>query len=385
MATLTLTASGDRSNRNSSGGSREETRKNNRTSSSSGNRNNVSNSALASAAAGAAALEEALGNLRNQANQYKNQANSYRDQYNEVKKKYDDVEDRYYYDIEGNRLSDDDAYYNQMYQQDPDKYYNEFMDPENTSAGRAYREMMDALEAQIAAAEAKYQAQIDSAVRELEYQKEGINDQFGTGAQQAYINKMLAQRDLPQQLASTGIQGGLTESSLLSLENEYSNNYNDLLKERNRSNNEVDLNIANVRANGAAAMAEAAANYQAQMAQLAYQQQMQAQQMRQQWAMQQAQLDQQRELAMLEMFGQTGTTPGSRSQAASSYYGNTSNPYAAEEEPVRSSSGSTWTQPITAGASALQEALNNRRTSRQTGLQQAVANGYNPFEQTPWW
>ena len=97
----------------------------------------------------------------------------------------------------------------------------------------------------------------------------------------------------------------------------------------------------------------------------------------------QAQLDQQRELAMLEMFGQTGTTPGSRSQAASSYYGNMSNPYAAEEEPVNTSTAVM--QAAQAGTSALQNALNNRRTSRQTGLQQAVANGYNPFEQTPWW
>ena len=334
MATLTLTASGDRSKRNSSGGSRDDGK---RSASSIVTKTSysgpVSEAAIQQAAEEAARLQSQMAGYRSQANQLKNQLSSYQNEYDRLEKKagYEDVEDKYYYDIEGNRLSDDDAYYNKMYQEN-EGFYNEFMDPENTSSGKRYQAMLDAIEAQIAAAQAKYQAQIDSAVRELEYQKTGINDQFGTGAQQAYINKMLAQRDLPQQLASTGITGGLTESSMIGLENDYMNNYNDLLKEKNRSTNEVDLNIANVRANGAAAMQEAAANYQAQMAQLAYQFELQQQQMRQQWAMQQAQLEQQRELAMMEYMGKYGDTTGSRSTSAA--YQTRYNPYAVQEEPA---------------------------------------------------
>ena len=337
MAGLTLTSSGDRSKRSGTGGSRDEnTRNASNIVTKSSYSGNVSEEAIRRAAEEAARLQGQMSGYQSQMDSLRNQINSYQNEYDKLERKrgYEDVEDKYYYDLDGNRLTDDEAYYNKMYQEN-EGFYNEFMDPENTSSGKRYQAMMDALEAQIAAAQAKYQAQIDSAVRELEYQKTGIADQFGTGAQQAYINKMLAQRDLPQQLASTGITGGLTESSMIGLENDYMNNYNDLLKEKNRSTNEVDLNIANVRANGAAAMQEAAANYQAQMAQLAYQFELQQQQMRQQWAMQQAQLEQQRELAMMEYMGKYGNLTGGRNTTQNIYY----NPYSqTQEEPESSTS-----------------------------------------------
>lgn len=50
---------------------------------------------------------------------------------------------------------------------------------------------------------------------------ETLNANASRGLRDAYVNMMLAKRDLPQQLAAQGISGGLTESTLAGLNNQY--------------------------------------------------------------------------------------------------------------------------------------------------------------------
>lgn len=61
------------------------------------------------------------------------------------------------------------------------------------------------------------------------------------GLQQAYIGKMQDQRNLGQKLASLGLNGGASETSLLEMENRYRKDRAGIENERSRANNETEL------------------------------------------------------------------------------------------------------------------------------------------------
>lgn len=155
------------------------------------------------------------------------------------------------------------------------------------STGNPYT---DALYAQQQAAEQRIQAQIDSAVNRLEGQKSDVDQQYNDAARQAYINKMLSQRDMGQQLAASGITGGLSESSRIGLENQYSENLNSLTQNRNNALNEIDMNIAQVRNEGDISLAETQSEYQAMIAQQLLEQQQRQQELAAQLNAQQSQI-----------------------------------------------------------------------------------------------
>ncbi|MBC5582545.1 hypothetical protein H8S23_13615 [Anaerofilum sp. BX8] len=58
---------------------------------------------------------------------------------------------------------------------------------------------------------------------QYDYGAQGVNENADRAQQQAYLNYMLSKRDLPQQLAALGINGGASESRLAGLYNSYGN------------------------------------------------------------------------------------------------------------------------------------------------------------------
>ena len=66
-----------------------------------------------------------------------------------------------------------------------------------------------------------------------EHSKAGINTDAESALQQAYINKMLSLKNLPQQLAAQGLSGGASESTLAGLYNNYGNARNEIDRSRN--------------------------------------------------------------------------------------------------------------------------------------------------------
>lgn len=66
-----------------------------------------------------------------------------------------------------------------------------------------------------------------------------INDDAKKSLQEAYINKMLSQKNLAQQLAAQGISGGASESAVAGLINNYGNSRNGITRDWN--NNLSDL------------------------------------------------------------------------------------------------------------------------------------------------
>ena len=66
-----------------------------------------------------------------------------------------------------------------------------------------------------------------------------INDDARSSLQEAYINKMMSQKNLAQQLAAQGISGGASESAVAGLLNNYGNARNGITRDWN--NNLTDL------------------------------------------------------------------------------------------------------------------------------------------------
>lgn len=141
-----------------------------------------------------------------------------------------------------------------------------------------YAEYEAAVRAQEQAAERRLQEQIKQAVAQVEALRPGIQQQYDKAAQQAYVQKMLSQRDMGQQLSANGLSGGMAESSMLGLENSYGENLNSLEQARQSALQGLDSDIAGIRSSGNIALAENAnthasrlqdAIWQAQQAQMA--------------------------------------------------------------------------------------------------------------------
>lgn len=134
----------------------------------------------------------------------------------------------------------------------------------NTGANSSYNALLR--QAQQAALDAN-DASVRSATLAYENQIPTINQQADEAARQAYIAMMQGQTELPQQMAAMGYGGGLTESSLLGLTTNYENNRNDILNSKNDALRQLDLQIAQLEAQGDMNAANILAQFRQQEAQ----------------------------------------------------------------------------------------------------------------------
>ena len=92
--------------------------------------------------------------------------------------------------------------------------------------------MLAVLEAQQRARDEAYRAAAAAQQKNYEYAQSQVDSATDRALQEAYVNKMLALRDLPQQMAGQGLSGGGSETSLAGLYNNYGNARNELEMER---------------------------------------------------------------------------------------------------------------------------------------------------------
>lgn len=156
--------------------------------------------------------------------------------------------------------------------------------PETSAKSNAYNEYIEYLRQQEEADQRAKKAAIDQGVNKLESQRPVLEQMFKDSARDAYVQKMMSQRNLPQQLASQGISGGMSESSNLALETGYGNAYNNLQQQYNSGLNQINSDVANLKATGDISLAETSNQYAQKMADIAlqqmqYQQQLERQQM----------------------------------------------------------------------------------------------------------
>ena len=111
-----------------------------------------------------------------------------------------------------------------------------------------------AIEAQVQAATDQYNSQIESAGKDYE-----------ENARRAYINKMMSQRNMDQELAANGVYGGMADSQRIASETNYENNMTDLTNQYQATIGQLQQAITSARLAGDAQAAEAMANYLSQV------------------------------------------------------------------------------------------------------------------------
>ena len=168
-------------------------------------------------------------------------------------------------------------------------------------------------------------AATDAGVLAYQQMLPGINSQYDTAAKQLYTNYMQENQAMPEQLAKMGLSGqGISESTAASLANSYQGNLSASELARRAAIQDVNNQIANLRAEAEAQKAQTAYDLSGeqfsawQWAQELQQQIQQAQQA-QQWnqytwekefGMAQNDADYQRQLAVAEMLAQYGDFSG---------------------------------------------------------------------------
>ena len=168
-------------------------------------------------------------------------------------------------------------------------------------------------------------AATDAGVLAYQQMLPGINSQYDTAAKQLYTNYMQENQAMPEQLAKMGLSGqGISESTAASLANSYQGNLSASELARRAAIQDVNNQIANLRAEAEAQKAQTAYDLSGeqfsawQWAQELQQQIQQAQQA-QQWnqytwekefGLAQNDADYQRQLAVAEMLAQYGDFSG---------------------------------------------------------------------------
>lgn len=97
-----------------------------------------------------------------------------------------------------------------------------------SSGGRSYPDLTALLRKSYEASLANNQLQYDNTMKAAQAAYDSgakqVNSAADNALREAYISKMIAQRDMPQQLTANGMSGGLAESTVAKLANNYANN-----------------------------------------------------------------------------------------------------------------------------------------------------------------
>lgn len=108
-------------------------------------------------------------------------------------------------------------------------------------------------------------AQVQQAVNDYNRQIEQAGTSHEEAARRAYINKMLSQRNMEQELAASGVYGGMADSQRIAAEADYQNDLTDLETQYNDTIAQLRQAITAARLSGDAQIAEQMANYLSQV------------------------------------------------------------------------------------------------------------------------
>ena len=108
-------------------------------------------------------------------------------------------------------------------------------------------------------------ALVQQAVNDYNRQIEQAGTSHEEAARRAYINKMLSQRNMEQELAASGVYGGMADSQRIAAEADYQNDLTDLETQYNDTMAQLRQAITAARLSGDAQIAEQMANYLSQV------------------------------------------------------------------------------------------------------------------------
>lgn len=104
-------------------------------------------------------------------------------------------------------------------------------------------------------------ARVQQAADAYNRQKEQAKTDYEDASRQAYINNMLSQRNLDQQMAASGVYGGMADSQRITMDASYQNEVSDLEQQYIETLADLDQAITDARLAGDAQAAEQMASY----------------------------------------------------------------------------------------------------------------------------
>lgn len=104
-------------------------------------------------------------------------------------------------------------------------------------------------------------ARVQQAADAYNRQKEQAKTDYEDASRQAYINNMLSQRNLDQQMAAIGVYGGMADSQRIAMDASYQNEVSDLEQQYIETLADLDQAITDARLAGDAQAAEQMASY----------------------------------------------------------------------------------------------------------------------------
>lgn len=179
----------------------------------------------------------------------------------------------------GNTVLDDP---NERKQNLSNQYVTEYTEYMKQQAAEREAERQSAIEEAYAAQRRAELERQQAQIGQINNLRPEYNQQAEMTAQQAYINKMLAEKGLNEKLAANGLSGtGVSESAKISNENNYGNSLNQTLQARDDALRGLDNQIQAVRSGGNANLSAIEAAYQQQVLNALEQQRQEEWQMKQ--------------------------------------------------------------------------------------------------------
>lgn len=132
-----------------------------------------------------------------------------------------------------------------LYEQQQQKL-NEYQQAQNAAAQNAYNKNYAALQSAYNNKISNLDSSLQNAKRQLagsyDASKQSINADASKAMQEAYVNRMMAQKNLQQQLTAQGLSGGASESAVAGLINNYGNARNEIDTTRNNNLSNLEQN-----------------------------------------------------------------------------------------------------------------------------------------------
>lgn len=166
-------------------------------------------------------------------------------------------------------------------------------------------------------------ARVQQAAEAYNRQKEQAGTSYEDAARQAYINNMLSQRNLEQQLAANGVYGGMADSQRIAMDASYQNEVTDLERQYQETIADLEQAITDAKLAGDTQAAEQMAGYkttvQSQYANYLLQKDQQAENVAQWQREYEAQLALQRQQAAQQAAADSGSYSSGGSSSGGGY------------------------------------------------------------------
>ena len=150
-------------------------------------------------------------------------------------------------------------------------YYNQMRAAAQAAYDRGMSALNDAYNSQLSSLRSNLDSTKGQLLNNYNYSKGNIMSDAEQSLKEAYINRMLSEKNLAQKMSAQGLSGGATESTMAGMYNNYGNARNNINTTQNRNLSDLENNYNDNLAQAMQAYNSAVANANLQKAQQAIQ------------------------------------------------------------------------------------------------------------------